>query len=161
MFASSTRQFMSRFVTGSQVFQPKCVPIKRVLHTSQTSFLKDYYKTLGVSKSATPKEIKKAYYQLAKRFHPDRNKGDDNAQKKFQEVSEAYECLSDEEKRKQYDMFGGADPGAGPFGFGAGHPGMGGFGGGGFNFRSNINPEELFKTIFGDQVCKIILIHCN
>ena len=66
---------------------------------------KDYYKTLGVSPEATQKEIKKAYYQLAKKYHPDTNKGDNSAQKKFQDVSEAYECLSDESKRKQYDAF--------------------------------------------------------
>lgn len=58
----------------------------------------------GVDKSATAKEIKKAYYQLAKKFHPDTNKGDKEAQKKFQEVSEAYECLSDDNKRKQVKL---------------------------------------------------------
>ena len=66
---------------------------------------KDYYKILGVSTDAKAKDIKKAYYQLAKKFHPDTNKGDKEAQRKFQEVSEAYECLSDENKRKQYDAF--------------------------------------------------------
>ena len=62
---------------------------------------KDFYKILGVSKDATAKDIKKAYYQLAKKYHPDTNKGDKETQKKFQEVSEAYECLSDDNKRKQ------------------------------------------------------------
>ena len=55
----------------------------------------------GVPKDANPKDIKKAYYQLAKKFHPDTNKGDTESHKKFQEVSEAYECLSDDTKRKQ------------------------------------------------------------
>ena len=66
---------------------------------------KDYYEVLGVSRNAPQKDIKKAYYQLAKKYHPDTNKGDNSAQKKFQDVSEAYECLSDESKRKQYDAF--------------------------------------------------------
>jgi molecular chaperone DnaJ len=75
----------------------------------------DYYKVLGVSKSATQAEIKKAYKRLAKQYHPDRNQGDTAAENRFKEISEAYQSLSDPEKRKQYDMFGAAgfqgDPG--------------------------------------------------
>merc|ERR1712038_2253356 len=98
---------------------------------------KDYYKILGVSPEADHKEIKKAYYQLAKKYHPDTNKGDKQAQKKFQEVSEAYECLSDESKRKQYDAFGSAGPGGGdPFGAGGFNP---------WNFQSTMNAEDLFR----------------
>ena len=67
---------------------------------------KDYYKILGVSKSASADEIKKAYRKLAMKYHPDRNKGDQAAEAKFKEISEAYAVLSDAEKRKQYDMFG-------------------------------------------------------
>ena len=67
---------------------------------------KDYYKILGVSKEASTDEIKKEYRKLAKKYHPDRNPGDDVAEQKFKEVSEAYEVLGDEEKRKQYDNFG-------------------------------------------------------
>jgi curved DNA-binding protein len=67
---------------------------------------KDYYKVLGVSKSASAEEIKKAYRKLALKYHPDRNKGDKAAEAKFKDVSEAYAVLSDAEKRKQYDMFG-------------------------------------------------------
>lgn len=67
---------------------------------------KDYYKILGVTKSASPEAIKKAYRKLALKYHPDTNKGDKNAEEKFKQISEAYAVLSDSEKRKQYDMFG-------------------------------------------------------
>ena len=67
---------------------------------------KDYYKILGVSKSASPEEIKKSYRKMAMKYHPDRNKGDKEAEEKFKDVSEAYAVLSDPEKKKQYDMFG-------------------------------------------------------
>lgn len=66
----------------------------------------DYYKVLGVNKSANKDEIKKAYRKLALKYHPDKNKGDKKAEEKFKEINEAYAVLSDEEKRKQYDMFG-------------------------------------------------------
>lgn len=67
---------------------------------------KDYYKILGVNKSASAEEIKKTYRKLAMKYHPDQNKGNKEAEDKFKQVSEAYAVLSDEEKRKQYDMFG-------------------------------------------------------
>jgi len=67
---------------------------------------KDYYKILGVSKSASPEEIKKAYRKLALKYHPDRNKGNKNAEAAFKDLNEAYAVLRDPEKRKQYDMFG-------------------------------------------------------
>lgn len=122
--------------------------------------MSDPYKTLGVDKTASAKDIKKAYYQLAKKYHPDVNK-EDGAEKRFQEIQAAYEVLSDETKRKQYDTFGAAafDQGAGgpggPGGAGADGPfnpfsnfsGFGGFpgggGAGGFSF------EDIFG--FGDQ----------
>jgi curved DNA-binding protein len=69
---------------------------------------KDYYKILGVDKKASQEEIKKVYRKLALKHHPDRNKGDKSAEEKFKELGEAYAVLSDEEKRKQYDMFGSA-----------------------------------------------------
>ena len=124
-----------------------------IFRTSSISFAsKDFYEVLGVSRDSSAKDIKKAYYQLAKKYHPDTNKGDKEAQKKFQEVSEAYECLSDDNKRKQYDAFGSTGSGHG--GMGGGDPFGGGFpgaGAGGWNFKSSIDPEELFRTIFGDK----------
>jgi curved DNA-binding protein len=67
-----------------------------------------FYETLGVDKSASAEEIKKAYRKQAMKYHPDRNKGDATAEKKFKEVNEAYGTLSDPQKRKQYDTFGSA-----------------------------------------------------
>jgi curved DNA-binding protein len=67
---------------------------------------KDYYKTLGINRSATKEDIKKAYRKLALKYHPDQNKGDKAAEEKFKEINEAYAVLNDPEKRKQYDMFG-------------------------------------------------------
>ena len=116
-------------------------------HTSKYNG-KDYYKILDVPKTASQKEIKKAYYQLAKKYHPDTNK-DAEAAKKFQEVSEAYECLSDDSKRRQYDTFGSSAGSAGDFDPDANNPfasGRTGFQG----FHSTIDPEELFKRVFGD-----------
>src|SRR3954452_5937719 len=66
----------------------------------------DYYKTLGVDKSATEEEIKKAYRKLARKYHPDLNPNDKEANKKFQQINEANEVLSDPEKRKKYDQYG-------------------------------------------------------
>ena len=67
---------------------------------------KDFYEILGVSKSSTPDEIKKAYRKVAMQYHPDRNPGDKAAEEKFKEAAEAYEILSDADKRAQYDRFG-------------------------------------------------------
>ena len=100
---------------------------------------RDYYEVLGVNKLATDAEIKKAYRKLAKKYHPDMNKDNPKAEELFKEVTEAYEVLSDKEKRKLYDQFGhaafdegagqGGAYGAGGQGFGSGAGGFGGFGG--------------------------------
>jgi molecular chaperone DnaJ len=94
---------------------------------------KDYYKALGVPKDAKPAEIKKAYRKLARQLHPDANKGDNVAEERFKEVSEAYDVLSDDKRRKEYDeartLFG-----AGGFGRRGAPAGAGGAGGGGFAF---------------------------
>ena len=88
---------------------------------------RDYYEVLGVSKGASEEEIKKAYKQLARKYHPDMNPGDKEAEEKFKEINEANEVLSNPEKRQKYDQFGfaGVDPnyGAGQGGaYGAGWP---------------------------------------
>ena len=86
---------------------------------------RDYYEVLGVQKSASADEIKKAYRKAAMKYHPDRNPGDKEAEAKFKEVGEAYEVLSDDSKRQRYDLLGfaGVDPnygggGNGPYGAG-------------------------------------------
>lgn len=108
---------------------------------------KDYYATLGVSRSASPEEIKKAYRQMAMKYHPDKNPGNKKAEETFKEVSEAYEILSDPKKREMFDQFGfsGGGPGPGAGGFGGFGGGAGGFGGGGFGGQ-----EDVFSDLFGD-----------
>ena len=97
--------------------------------------------------------IKKSYFKLAKKYHPDTNTGDDKAEEKFREVTEAYEVLSDDKQRELYDTYGhaGVDPNSGFQNGGGGNP-FGGGGGGGFDFRDggqHIDPEDLFDAFFG------------
>src|SRR6478672_3457748 len=99
---------------------------------------RDYYEVLGLARTATPEEIKKAYRKLAVQHHPDKNPGDKKAEERFKELSEAYEILSDPQKRQMYDQFGHAAAGAG---------GPGGFDFQGFGSGS-IN--DIFGDIFGD-----------
>jgi molecular chaperone DnaJ len=99
---------------------------------------RDYYEILGVTKTATTDEIKKAYRKVAMQFHPDRNPGDKAAEEKFKEAAEAYEVLSDADKKAQYDRYGHA---------GVSGNGRGGFGGGGTG--GGMNMDDIFSQ-FGD-----------
>ena len=101
---------------------------------------RDYYEVLGVSKTASDSELKSAYRKLAKKYHPDVNPGDKEAEAKFKEATEAYSVLSDAEKRRQYDQFGHAA-------FEQGGGGAGGFGGFDFN---GADMGDIFGDIFGD-----------
>lgn len=99
----------------------------------------DYYQSLGIDRGADESTIKKAYRKLAMKYHPDRNKGDKEAEAKFKEINEAYTILSDADKRRQYDQFGhaGVDPSMG-----------GGNGGAGFDFN---DLGDIFGSVFGDM----------
>ncbi|KAL3231474.1 Uncharacterized protein RNJ44_00509 [Nakaseomyces bracarensis] len=150
-----------------RVLQRRAIGYRAVarFHTSpllRESF-KDPYQTLGVNNSASQSEIKKAYYKLAKKYHPDINK-EAGAEKRFHDLQNAYEILSDEGKRKQYDQFGAAaftgggaagGPGGGAGGFNPFGNGFGGFdftnaqGGGNAGGFGGINFEDLFGAAFG------------
>lgn len=106
--------------------------------------VKDFYEILGVPKSASLSQIKQAYRKLARRHHPDVNPGDKASERRFKEISEAYQVLSDPEKRKRYDQFGSFDPGA----F-TGAAGRGGFGFSGFDF-SDLGRKTGFGDIFDE-----------
>ncbi len=105
-----------------------------------TESKRDYYDVLGLGRDASADEIKKAYRQLARKFHPDVNQGDASSEEKFKEVAEAYEVLSDAQKRGAYDRFGHAASGGGGGGFGGG--GFEGFGGGG-------GLDDILNVFFG------------
>lgn len=113
----------------------------------------DFYKTLGVSEDASESDIKKAYRKLSRKYHPDLNPDDKQAEKKFKEISEAYDVLSDKKQREEYDQirrYGAA--GAGGFGgggFSGGYPGANAFGGFRGGTSANINIDDLLGGLFG------------
>ncbi|NES92147.1 MULTISPECIES: DnaJ C-terminal domain-containing protein [Okeania] len=115
-----------------------------------TTDFKDYYSILGLTKSATAEEIKKAYRKLARKYHPDMNPGDKKAEARFKEVNEAYEVLSDPEKRKKYDQFGqywnqvGSTSGGWPGGTGGTTVDFGGF-----DFSQYASFEDFINTLLG------------
>ncbi|XP_017314426.1 dnaJ heat shock protein family (Hsp40) member A3b [Ictalurus punctatus] len=124
---------------GCAGFNRLCLFSSHAFHSSSVCHEEqDLYSVLGIPRTATQKEIKKAYYQLAKKYHPDTNQDDPQAKEKFSKLAEAYEVLSDEVKRKQYDTYGSAGPSAS----GAGQQ----------YWRSSttVDPEELFRKIFGE-----------
>src|SRR3954471_2608609 len=102
---------------------------------------RDFYEILGVSKGSSADEIKKAYRKVAMQYHPDRNPGDKSAEEKFKEAAEAYEVLSDQDKRAQYDRYG--------------HAGVSSNGRGGQYAGGNMNMEDIFSQfgdIFGEDI---------
>ncbi len=101
---------------------------------------KDFYEILGLEKGASDEEIKKAFRKLAIKYHPDKNQGDKEAEEKFKEINEAYQVLSDPQKKAQYDQFGSTDFGAG---------GFDGFNGQGFDFSDFGGFGDIFDTFFG------------
>ena len=124
---------------------------------------RDYYEVLGIDRNADDASIKKAYRKMAKKYHPDMNKDNPAAEEKFKEVTEAYNVLSDKEKKKLYDQFGhaafeeGGGTGAGGYGQQAGSGFAGGsfhFGGGPVDIRNSIIPAKIwmiFLTAFSDR----------
>lgn len=115
----------------------------------------DFYKALGVSEDASESDIKKAYRKLSRKYHPDLNPDDKQAEKKFKEISEAYDVLSDKKQREEYDQirrYGAAGMGAGGFGAGGysgGYPGADAFGGFRGGTSANINIDDLLGGLFG------------
>ncbi|KAM5227569.1 dnaJ homolog subfamily A member 3, mitochondrial [Ctenodactylus gundi] len=124
-------------LTGAKSYPFVCTAS---FHTSAPLAKEDYYQILGVPRNASQKEIKKAYYQLAKKYHPDTNKDDPKAKEKFSQLAEAYEVLSDEVKRKQYDTYGSTSFDAGASSSGQSY----------WRSGPSVDPEELFRKIFGE-----------
>jgi len=162
----------SKYICTSSIFDGGCISLKQTavlnnpivakryssIRFFSSSSKRDLYEVLGVSRTANKAEVKKAYFKLAKQYHPDTNKDDETAAEKFKEATAAYEALSDDKQRQMYDQFGHAatDPNfqqqqhGNPFGGAEGFN----FQDGGFHFSSTggggeIDPEELFDAFFG------------
>mmetsp|Transcript_12750 Transcript_12750/g.23901 ORF Transcript_12750/g.23901 Transcript_12750/m.23901 type:complete len:477 (-) Transcript_12750:70-1500(-) len=167
LVAATQCQSITHRPTGANKGERNKPPSFSSMHMTTTRFFssgkQDFYQTLGVSRTADKATIKKAYFKLAKQYHPDTNQGDANAAEKFKEVTEAYEILSDDKQRQLYDTYGhaGVDPNSG-FQNSGGGGGAGGnpfagfdFGDGSFHFHSSggagqqIDPEDLFDAFFG------------
>lgn len=110
---------------------------------------KDFYQTLGINKSASGDEIKKAYRKLAMKYHPDKNQGDKSAEKKFKEINQAYEVLKDEQKRAAYDRYGSSAFENGGSGFSSN---TSGFSAGDFHFSSSSSFSDIFENIFSSAM---------
>ena len=138
---SDSKKNMSAYADWNHAPGLTCVRLEYTVwrHTIVMADKRDYYEVLGVARTATEAEIKKAYRVLAKKYHPDTNPGDAEAEAKFKEATEAYAVLSDADKRRQYDQFGHAA-------FENGGAGAGGFSGG-FDFG---DMGDIFGYIFGD-----------
>ncbi len=140
--------FVDKNVFLAKCFSDESLYLKRYKHQAAVAVCsttlvtknmskRDFYEVLGVSRDASERDIKKAYKRLAMKFHPDRNQGDESAADKFKEVKEAYEILTDPQKKAAYDQYGHAA-------FEQGGMGGGGFGGGGADFG------DIFGDVFGD-----------
>lgn len=137
LVTSSVRQLLGKRMPSHLQTQSFHVTPRALLST-------DFYKVLGIPQTASQDDIKKAYYQLAKKYHPDINQNDPEAQKKFQAVSEAYETLGDEARRMEYDAFNGKTSFHEKASTGTGGA-----------FHGRMDPEELFRRIFGDRGFKM------
>ncbi|XP_076802164.1 dnaJ homolog subfamily A member 3, mitochondrial-like [Clavelina lepadiformis] len=125
-------------------------PSIKSFHCSSILQSEDYYKILGISRNATTKEIKQAYFKLAKKYHPDSNTGNKGAAAKFQQISQAYEVLGNKEKRQQYDTFGSGSYSQGSQGFSQtyGNPFANQHQQWSYHQMNNKEAEELFKEVF-------------